>query len=262
MPAPCYERWVAGVFSMLRWSLIRMVLGGRHLLREWQVGDGREEDAGRFVLSHAPRGDIDAAIRAIDEYAYGRKFLINVGDEKGAILDAVVARAAPRRALELGAYIGYSALRIARRLPPGGHLWSIELNAANATIARRIAEHAGASDRVTFVTGALGDGGGTLGALEREHGFARGSLDLVFVDHAKDQYLPDLQRILDAGWLHAGSVVVADNMRVPGSPRYREYMDEAEGGRWHTEKHRAHVEYLSAIPDMVFESTFLGDAAG
>jgi len=79
----------------------------------------------------------------------------------------------------------------------------------------------------------------------------------VFVDHAKDQYLPDLQRILDAGWLHAGSVVVADNMRVPGSPRYRDYMDETEGGRWHTEKHRAHVEYLSALPDLVFESTLL-----
>jgi len=127
---------MAGVFSLLRWSVIRMVLGGRHLMREWQVGDGREEDAGRFVLSHATPGDIDAAIRAIDEYAYGRKFLINVGDEKGAILDAAVTRAAPRRALELGAYIGYSALRIARRLPPGGHLWSIELNAANAAIAR------------------------------------------------------------------------------------------------------------------------------
>ena len=143
-----------------------MLLGGRRLLRDWQVGDGREEDAGRFVLSRAAPGDIDATVRAIDEYAYGRKYLINVGDEKRAILDAAVARAAPRRALELGAYIGYSALRTARRLPPGGHLWSIELNAANAAIARRIAEHAGAADRITFVTGALGDGGRTMDALD------------------------------------------------------------------------------------------------
>ena len=249
---------MAGVFSLLRWSVIRMVLGGRHLMREWQVGDGREEDAGRFVLSHATPGDIDAAIRAIDEYAYGRKFLINVGDEKGAILDAAVTRAAPRRALELGAYIGYSALRIARRLPPGGHLTSVELNPANAAIARRIAEHAGAADRITFVVGALNDGGSTLSSLERQHGFVPGALDLVFIDHAKDQYLPDLLRLLDARWLHAGSVVVADNMRFPGSPRYRDYMDDAERKLWRTQRHRAHVEYQSIIPDLVFESTYLG----
>src|SRR5215831_1679139 len=100
-----------------------MLAGGRRLQREWQVGDGREEAAARHVLAHAPAGDLAAAIQALDDFAYRRKFLINVGDEKGAILEQAVARAAPRRALELGAYVGYSALRIARALPPGGRLW-------------------------------------------------------------------------------------------------------------------------------------------
>src|SRR4051794_10743939 len=104
----------------LRWSFIRMGLGMKTLLTDWQVGDGREDGVLAHVLANATPGSLDAAIEAIDAYAYQQKFLINVGDEKGAILDEVIARVQPKRVLELGAYVGYSALRIARKLPPGG----------------------------------------------------------------------------------------------------------------------------------------------
>jgi catechol O-methyltransferase len=242
----------------LRWSVIRMLLGMKKLMREWQVGDGREEAAAAYVVAHAPAGDLDAAIRAIDEYAHHKKFLINVGDEKGAILDDVIRRVEPRRVLELGAYLGYSALRIARQLPAGGHLYSVELNEANAAIARRVIAHAGVADRVTFVVGSIGDGGGTLARLEEEHGFQAGSLDAVFIDHAKDSYLPDLQSVLATGWLHPGSVVVADNVGFPGAPDYHAYMAGEEGRRWKTVPHATHVEYQSIIRDVVLESTLIG----
>jgi catechol O-methyltransferase len=241
-----------------RWSVLRMVLGRKALLRGWQVGDGREEAVARHVIAKAPAGDVEAAIRAIDEYAYTRRFLINVGDEKGAILDAAVRRVQPQRALELGAYVGYSALRIARLLPAGGRLISVELNPANAEIARRMTAHAGVAARVTFVEGFLADGGKTLAHLAEAAGFGPGTLDLVFLDHDKDAYLPDLQRILDAGWLHPGSVVIADNVGFPGAPAYAEYMQAEEGGRWHTRVHETHAEYQSLIRDRVLESTLLG----
>jgi len=235
----------------------RLFLGARGLQRDWQVGDGREEEAARHVLARAPRGDVGAAIEALDEFGYRHKILINVGDEKGAILEQAVREARPRRALELGAYVGYSALRIARALPAGGQLVSVEKIPANAEIARRIAAHAGVAERVTFVVGALGDGGRTLAELRDRHGLGAGSLDLVFIDHAKDQYLPDLLRVLDAGWLHPGSVVVADNLLFPGAPAYRRYLEAAEGKQWRTHRHRAHAEYQSWIRDVVFESTLL-----
>jgi catechol O-methyltransferase len=243
---------------LLRWSFVRMILGLKHLLKDWQVGDGREQAVLEHVLKTAPAGDLDAAIAAIDDYAYKQKYLINVGDEKGAILDGVLERAKPKRVLELGAYVGYSALRIARKLPPGGHLWSIELSADNAAIARRMVEHAGAADRVTIVQGTLGDGGKTLAALAGEHGFTPGSLDVVFIDHDKEHYVPDLERILSAGFLHPGAVVVADNIAFPGAPAYRDYMKSAEGRRFTTEQHRAHAEYQTLIPDVVMVSTFIG----
>jgi catechol O-methyltransferase len=56
-------------FPFLRWSFIRMGLGMKKLMREWQVGDGREEDCLHHVLAQARPGDLDDAIRAIDEYA-------------------------------------------------------------------------------------------------------------------------------------------------------------------------------------------------
>jgi len=43
---------------------------------------------------------------------------MNVGDEKGELLDAALRSAQPKRVLELGAYCGYSALRMAARRPP------------------------------------------------------------------------------------------------------------------------------------------------
>lgn len=242
----------------MRWSFLRLVLGLPRLLKHWQVGDGREQAVLDHVLARAPAGSIDAAIAAIDDYAYKQKYLINVGDEKGAILDGVLERAKPMRVLELGAYVGYSALRIARKLPPGGKLYTVEFSAANAEITRRMLAHAGANDRVTVVHGTLGDGGKTLAALRAEHGFAPGNLDVVFIDHDKEQYVPDLERILGAGFLHAGSVVVADNIAFPGAPKYRAYMDAAEGRSFRTEAHETHAEYQTLIRDVVLVSTFIG----
>jgi catechol O-methyltransferase len=168
----------------LRWSFWKMALNMKHLLTEWQVGDGREARLGDYVVAHARRGDAADVIRIIDEYCYNESFMINVGDEKGLILDAAVVRANPSRVLELGTYCGYSALRMAVAAP-AAEIISIEFNEANAEIARRILEHAGVSGRVTIVVGTLGDGGRTVDALGKMHGFRRGSVDLVFIDHDK-----------------------------------------------------------------------------
>ena len=99
-----------------------------------------------------------------------------------------------------------------------GRLVSIEYVEANADIARRILDHAGVGDRVTIVVGSLADDGTNAATLEREHGFAPGTVDFVFIDHDKDLYLPDLERIVGRGWLHQGSVVVADNVKFPAPP--------------------------------------------
>lgn len=223
-----------------------------------QVGDGPEEALATYVAEHARPGDLDDTIRVIDVFCYERSWLMNVGDEKGEILDAAVRRARPRRVLELGTYCGYSALRIVRAMPAGGRLVSVELSAANAAVARRNLDHAGVGDRVTVVVGSLGDGGATARALRAEHGLTAGSVDLVFVDHDKAAYLPDLQHILDEGWLHPGALVVGDNLGYPGAPEFRAYLREQEGQTFRTVEHDTHLEYQSVVKDIVTESEYLG----
>jgi catechol O-methyltransferase len=111
---------------------------------------------------------------------------------------------------------------------------------------------------VTVVVGHLGDGGATIDALEAEHGFGEGALDLLFVDHDKSAYLRDLERVLQRGWLRRGALVVADNVRFPGAPEYRAYMTREQGRTWRTVEHPTYVEYQQVIKDLVLESEYLG----
>ncbi|MCX2931169.1 O-methyltransferase [Mycobacterium sp. CVI_P3] len=242
---------------LLRWSLLRTGIGIRNFNKTGQVGDGREAAAADYVEANARPGDIDDVLATIDEYAYAKSFLVNIGDEKGALLDAAVRRADPRLALELGTYCGYGALRIARAAP-SARIVSVELSAANAAVARRIWAHAGVEQRVTCVVGTIGDGGRTLDTLHDEYGFAPGTLDFLFIDHNKNAYLADLLSIVERGWLRRGAIVVADNVGFPGSPKYRGYMREQQGQRWETTEHRSHMEYQKLVRDLVLESEYLG----
>lgn len=243
---------------LLRWSFLRMAVGARNIFTTGQIGDGREAAALDYVLANARQGDLNDVIATIDEFAYEKSFLINVGDEKGAILDAAVRRADPRLVLELGTYCGYGALRLARAAP-SARVYSVELAEANAEIARRIWAHAGVADRVTCVVGTIGNGGRTLDALHTEHGFGPGLLDVLFLDHDKNAYLADLQSMLDRDWLHRGSIVVADNVKIPGAPKYRDYMRAQQGKLFDTVEHKTHAEYQSLLTDLVLESEYLGD---
>jgi catechol O-methyltransferase len=243
--------------GMLRWSVIRMAIGAKSFSKTGQWGDGRETAAADHVVANARQGDLDDVIAAIDKFAYDKSFLINIGDEKGKLLDDAVRRADAKLALELGTYCGYGSLRIARAAP-SARVYSVELFEANAEVARRIWAHAGVADRVTCVVGTIDDGGRTLDALENEHGFTADALDLLFLDHHKDAYVTDLQSILDRGWLHRGSIVVADNVLFPGSPKYREYMREQQGKLFNTVEHKTHGEYQTLVPDLVLESDYLG----
>jgi len=111
------------------------------------------------------------------------------------------------------------------------------------------------------LVGTLGDGGATIDRLRSEFGFTDGAVDFVFVDHDKNAYIPDLERILEERWLHPGSVVVADNVKFPGAPKYRAYLEAVEGKTWRTIEHDTHVEYQSLLKDLVLESDYLGEPA-
>jgi catechol O-methyltransferase len=143
-------------------------------------------------------------------------------------------------------------------MPEEAVLVSVEYSAANAAVARRVWQHAGVGHRVHGMVGTLGDDGKTLTRLQAEYGFTPGALDLVFLDHEASEYLPDLERIVSKGWLRPGSLVVADNIRLPGAPKFRQYLREQEGIAWRTIEHATHLEYQTLFKDVMSESEFQG----
>lgn len=64
----------------------------------------------------------------------------------GKILDRLLMEKSPLTVLELGAHCGYSTVRIARALPLGARLYSVEMDQRNAAIAEKIIRLAGFDD--------------------------------------------------------------------------------------------------------------------
>uniref|UniRef100_A0A3B5LYN5 catechol O-methyltransferase n=1 Tax=Xiphophorus couchianus TaxID=32473 RepID=A0A3B5LYN5_9TELE len=88
------------------------------------------------VQKNATRGDPRSVVKAIDQFCRQKEWAMNVGDEKGCILDSVVTEVNPATVLELGTYCGYSTVRIASLLPPDAKLITLEFNPHNAAIAQ------------------------------------------------------------------------------------------------------------------------------
>lgn len=167
------------------------------------------------VRAEAAPGDPESVLAVLDAFARNQSFLMNVGDRKGEILDEQVRQLRPQRALELGAFCGYSAVRIGRLLREwDGHLDSIEVSGKNVAVARSVVDHAGLGELVTFHHGSAEQ---VISSFDEAY-------DFVFIDHWKDLYLPDLRRIEEHGLLHQGSVVVADNIAFFDAAAYLDHV--------------------------------------
>jgi catechol O-methyltransferase len=212
--------------------------------------DGLEErpaEALAYVREHARAGDPDNVLSTLDDFAMNHGFLINVGPVKGKLLEAEVAAAGvAARILELGCYCGYSAILMAKGLEGAGHLTSIESSEISTNAATGILEVAGLANRVDVVYGKSSE---VIPTLE-------GFFDLVFLDHWKDLYKPDLQAIESSGLLREGSVVFADNVGpLFGADEYLAYVRNC--GHYDNRSMVSTVEYTE-IEDAVEISTYHG----
>ncbi len=122
---------------------------------------------------------------------------IHISPDEGKLLAVLLLAVGARRVLEIGALGGYSAIWLARALPRGGSVTTIERDPVHAQHARRSYERAGVADRVKLVEG---DAGEILPGLEP--GF-----DAVFVDADKESqvsYFHHAMRLLRKGGLLLG----------------------------------------------------------
>ena len=140
-------------------------------------------------------------LRSIEAEAHLRRLPI-IGPGRGAYLDELVAHYRPKRTLEIGTLVGYSAIRMGRLLPRGGRLICIDKNPEYVQLAKSNIAKAWLSDRIEVMTG---DAVKVVSKLT-------GQFDLVFIDAEKRRYLDYLKAC--ERLLRPGSVVVADNVKV------------------------------------------------
>ncbi|XP_072271778.1 catechol O-methyltransferase-like [Pyxicephalus adspersus] len=201
------------------------------------MSETKEQRVLQFVLQNAIRGDPKSVIDNIDKYCSQREWAMNVGDQKGLILDNVLKESNPNTVLELGTYCGYSTVRIARLLKPGARFLTVEFNPAFAAVAKQIIEFAGLKDKVQVIEGNTQD---IIPQLKKKYEVDK--LDFVFVDHWKDKYLPDTQLLEKCGLLAKGSVVLADNVITPGAPEFLKYVRTC--GRYDCTNYPSFLEYM------------------
>ncbi len=125
-------------------------------------------------------------------------------DGKGDFLEALVKKKKPKSALEIGALIGYSAIKTIRNLPKDGKLVTLERDAANAKVTAQNLKKAGMDKQATVVVG------NALSTIPK----LKGKFDFVFIDAAKEDYINYLLLLEKHGLLAKNATILADNVKV------------------------------------------------
>lgn len=125
---------------------------------------------------------------------------IQVDDNTGSILQMMLMLLKPKTVVEIGTLFGYSSIYIARSLPEGGHLISLEIDKACADLAKRNIKEAGLEERVTVLH---------KDAVEYLLSVPDQSIDALIIDGAKEEY----PTYLKAGFskLRSGGLLIADD---------------------------------------------------
>lgn len=138
-------------------------------------------DVDRYIEARLAPSDrtLDAALDAANAAGLPA---IAVSPAQGKLLTVLATAVNARRILEIGTLGGYSTLWLARALPRGGRIITLEYEPKHAEVARANFARAGLSDVIDMRVGAALD---TLPVLARERD-AHGELfDFVFIDADK-----------------------------------------------------------------------------
>lgn len=160
-----------------------------------------------YLLAHAAPLD-DVAQGLIDETAaLGDVARMQISPDQGAFIALLTGALGVRNAVEIGTFTGYSALCVARALPPDGRLLCLDVSQEWTTIGRRAWAAAGVADRIELTIGPALD---SLRALPEAEQF-----DLAFVDADKPGYAGYYAELLPR--LRRGGLILVDNVLWHGA---------------------------------------------
>jgi caffeoyl-CoA O-methyltransferase len=160
-----------------------------------------------YVISHSsPPDAVLDGLRKETARRFPDWTVLQIGTEQGTFMTLLSQLIAPRRAVEVGTFTGYSSICLARGLAPGGSLLCCDVNADWTSLAREYWEKAGLAGRIEL---RLGPADGTLRSLP-----ADASLDLAFIDADKAGYATYWDEIVPR--TRAGGIILVDNTFLHG----------------------------------------------
>lgn len=133
--------------------------------------------------------------------ALGDASVMQISPAQGALMTLLTTLLQPRFAVEVGTFTGYSALAVAKALPPGGRLLCCDISEEWTAIAREHWERSGLADRIDLRIGPALD---TLRSLPPEP-----AVDLAFIDADKGSYIAYYEELVPR--LSARGVILVDN---------------------------------------------------
>lgn len=208
MPFNINRKSILGVLSLVYQEIIDS------FLTKTKIKKPKELEVLELVKKKAIKNNPNSILKIIDDYAYKSTFLMNIGDQKGEILDKAIKDSRATNILELGVYLGYSTIRILNNMMDNSKLTSIEANEKFAQIAKEHIEISGLSKNHILKIGKSSD---LIPSLEEQY-------DFVFIDHWKDLYLKDLKLLEQFGLLKQGAWVFADNVVLFNLEDYLDYV--------------------------------------
>jgi caffeoyl-CoA O-methyltransferase len=161
-----------------------------------------------YLIEHRSADDeLLTALRAETRELMGPRARMQVAADQGTLLGVLVGMMEARRVVEVGTFTGYSALCMARSLPPDGRLLACDVSEEYAEVARRYWERAGLADKIELRIGPAID---TLRALPEDPW-----IDFAFIDADKESYRAYYEELLKR--LRPNGVVALDNVLWGGS---------------------------------------------
>lgn len=133
----------------------------------------------------------------------------DVAPNQGKLLYLLARGQGARTVLEVGTLGGYSTIWLARALPPGGRLVTLEVDPERAKVAQKNLARAGLTERVEI---RIGDAKTLLAAMVSG---SEGPFDLIFIDADKPSNPEYLARALELS--RRGSLIVGDNVVREGA---------------------------------------------
>ena len=238
MPLRINRKSFLGVLSLIVQELIESIS------TKFNLKKPKEEEVLFNVRLKAEYNNPDSVLKIIDDYAYKKTFLMNIGEEKGLLLENAINESRARNILELGVYLGYSTIRILKNLDDNSQLTSIESNKKFAEIASENINIAGLSYKHKLI---LGKSTEVILSLEEKY-------DFIFIDHWKDLYLKDLKTLEENDLIENNAWIFADNVILFN---LEDYLDYVRSSPKYTSKFiPAKREYSKSHPDGVEISIF------